>query len=485
MKTCLRVHDYYSASRILCIWARVAVWCILWYSMKASSVNAASNRLWQRHTFYMPHVLSHSGNATIANRILESQSNLNHPEWFGERITLSRALAFLSGVEGGKSMYSQEQDRGTPAIDPLPSRMHTSNTHVSFTVKAGGYNHGIDPNLIIGGDVDHPPGLLHNTENDEIRTFTQEMWNKGVSLEESVERLNLYDGVQPNEVMDNFLYGGTRKSHNGKDDQGTYEGSKAQDADKENVPNADKKCEKEQTVEKHVTNDGENPADSQEDENYVGDTSASDVPGYIAPPEFIDEQQYRMETDDVKEEYGGTETDDYDTMYSDDEHPTGIDEVNYSALSDNEVLLVTTLMQNKLDSPGGHEKVLQQLLAGDTGGFTEEECRQYFDKFVRIGEILMELNKTMGIQQLEFGWIPKIERSIRHFISDHGCQVSAIKWTEQSVIVSLKDNLTENKLSHLHDALLKFLRTGASDLACYGVNKLGLLMYTDAVGEQD
>ncbi|GBE61046.1 zinc finger containing protein 469, putative [Babesia ovata] len=343
--------------------------------------------------------------------------------------------------------------------------------------------------IIIGGNIDTPPGILHSAETPELQEFTKQMWNEQVPINEAVERLNLLDDTQKDGVIDNFMDGTDAIKSNGKDLGGA---SNRENGDPDGrMP--DTSQERSETTEgtsvgrPDVGNDtaeSNTPIDSN---RLREDSKAEEVIGYVAPVDYIDEEQYRKETEDHRHRVdgaGGVDDDD-DVFDSDDEHPTGIEEVNYAALTESELELVLTLIQSTLEDPGSHEEILKELLAGDTGGLTEAQCREYFDRFRRIGDILIALSETVGMKPLDTRWIPEIQMRIRDFISDSGHEVSSIRWTERDVIVALKDVVAEEKAGKLHEALAQYLRTDAGEGFCPGIKNVGLLLYTDTTGSYD
>ncbi|GIX63487.1 DUF4129 domain-containing protein [Babesia caballi] len=350
-------------------------------------------------------------------------------------------------------------------------------------VAASGYNHGINQDAIVGGSIDTPPGILHSAETPEIRDFTQQMWNKHVPLPEAVERLNLLDGTQPDSVMDSFMYGTTNASAKAAEgradvirDTPQDEGQQADTGvrDEINAPSG--------AVGESGSCQGNAAASLQlvEKEKH----KIEEVTGFTAPPEYIDEEQYLRETEgNLRTSHMAAEP--MPDESDDDEHHTGIEEVNYSALTENERQLVLTLMHGKLEDPESHEEILKELLAGDTGGLTEEQCRAYFDKFLRIGDILIALNKTVLMNPLQTDWIPELQQRIRGFVSGRGHEVASIRWTEDDVIVALKDVVTETRSADLHEALAAYLRNDAGTDLCPGIKNVGLLLYTATPEESD
>ncbi|ORM41770.1 uncharacterized protein BXIN_0659 [Babesia sp. Xinjiang] len=284
---------------------------------------------------------------------------------------------------------------------------------------------------IIGGDIDTPPGILHTAETPEMRNFTDEMWKQQVPLREAVERLNLLEPIQPDSVLDNFMYGKSTQS-----------------------------------VDELV---------KQENESETGHND-EEVIGYVAPTEYVDEKQYLAETQETKPDRSTVVDSPMEEDMSDDEDDTGIYEVNYSALNSSERQLVLTLMYSKLEEPESHEEILKEMLAGDMGGLTEKQCRTYFDKFRRIGDILLELNKTVQVKPLQTDWIPEVQARIRDFVSNMGHEVTSIKWTEHSLIIALKGIFAETRLEKLHEALAAYLRTDAGADICPGIKNIGILL---------
>lgn len=71
------------------------------------------------------------------------------------------------------------------------------------------YNHGRnkEAKLILGGDVNSPPGFLKDMETSECRELTMDLWNRGASIHEAIDRLNSLSTKADDSVMDNFMYG--------------------------------------------------------------------------------------------------------------------------------------------------------------------------------------------------------------------------------------------------------------------------------------
>lgn len=408
-----------------------------------------------------------------ANRICDSKCRTHYEATMGVAVPQTFTHAFvISNNTLRKSFWGYDHAKtNTATLDHQTSRVRGNRYCINASRQ---FNHGINPDRIIGGDIDRPPGILHSAENSEIREFTQEMWNKGVSIEEAVDRLNLLEGTEPGEVMDNFLYGNCTTMDANKEETGTEALNQA-GAVEGDVSMLSQDGE---TIHENIKDDESQPFDGLTNGGKPGDKKLGEIPGYVAPSEYIDEEQYRRETEEYRKEmYRDPEPDMADSDLED-EHHTGIDEVNYSALRSNELLLVRTLMQNKLDAPESHEQILKELLAGDTGGFTEEQCRAYFDKFIRIGDILMELNKTVGMQPLQLEWIPEMQQRIRNFLANKGYEVESIKWTENDVVVGLKNVMSETSSASIHEALAMYLHTDAGIDLCHGIKNVGLLMYT-------
>ncbi|GFE55131.1 hypothetical protein BaOVIS_025350 [Babesia ovis] len=339
----------------------------------------------------------------------------------------------------------------------------------SQDIAAKGTKDGQGFDFIVGGDLDTPPGLLHNTETPEIREFTKDMWERQVPLEEAVERLNMLDEVQPASVMDNLMYGNNGQA------EGAHGGSHDNKADSTANRTQDNKHNGVDVSEQGVSSL----------KVVQSETQGNRVPGYVAPTEYIDEEQYHAETSKMDSDYNSMDASlKKHDEYSDEEDDDGLNEVNYSALTKDEKRLVFTLMHSKLEEPETHEEIVRELISGDIGGLTEEECRGYFDKFQRVGDILIGLNKTVHISPLQTEWIPEFQMRMGKFVASRGYRIASIRWTKHDVIVELKDVITEEETESLHRDLVTYMQTEAGAEVCPGVKNLGLLLYT-ATPEED
>ncbi|CDR93791.1 hypothetical protein, conserved [Babesia bigemina] len=348
-------------------------------------------------------------------------------------------------------------------------------------------NQNTDDDLIVGGDIDTPPGILHTAETPELQEFTKRMWNEQVPINEAVERLSLLDDTQKDGVINNFMRGTDAIKSNGDTigDDSTGKTNSAEESVPDMLQEGLETAGGTSAGRSDVANNTAGSNEPKRAENVGVEQTAEEVVGYVAPVDYIDEEQYRKETQDQRHGTDGARGVDDDAFDSDEEHPTGIYEVNYAALTESELELVLTLIQSTLEDPESHEQILKELLAGDTGGLTEAQCREYFDRFRRIGDILIALSETVGMKPLDTRWIPEIQMRIRDFIAQSGHEVSSIRWTERDVIVALKDVVAEKEAGKLHEALAVYLRTDAGEGFCPGIKNVGLLLYMDTTGSYD
>ncbi|EDO08628.1 hypothetical protein BBOV_III010760 [Babesia bovis T2Bo] len=317
---------------------------------------------------------------------------------------------------------------------------------------------------IVGGDIDSPPGILHSTDSPEIRQFTRDMWDQRVPLKEAVERLTLLDEVQPGHVMDNFM----NPAHPNE-----YTKEKSQ-PNEEKLESESNLIHSEDSITHNPTN--EDTSNTSKNESSV---ESCKVPGIRAPTEYIDEETFINETRGFN--YNPTEEfESSDEEDSDDEY-----EVNYAALTSNEKELICTLLESKIKEPSAHKEIIEELSKANLEGMTEEECRGYFDRFERIGNVIMELSKTVNINPLETNWISIIDTRIRKFITNMKYKVASIRYTKHDIIVEIKDVITEDETDGLHKSLTEFIYYKAGIYICPRIKKLGLLLYTGTPDESE
>ncbi|AFZ78955.1 hypothetical protein BEWA_017960 [Theileria equi strain WA] len=261
-----------------------------------------------------------------------------------------------------------------------------------------GYNHGSKKTeVILGGDLNTPPGILKDLDTDECNEFTMDLWNRGLSLPEAIESINSLSPEVDGSVMDNFMYGN---------------------------------------------------ATITEDRDY--------------PPGLVDL---------------GEDTDDYVDTYDTDEE--GFMELNFGLLSDDEILLVRNIMEEKVNKQNDSYKVqmVDDLVNDKNLSYTREEILRYIEKFDDIATLLINLNRNVDRDPLDIEWIPAVEREICEFVAGKSYTVSTIIWTDGSIDVTIKEeDVSEKKIDVLHDSLFSFIKRLSRKNSFHGLHNLGLMV---------
>ncbi|KAK2195300.1 hypothetical protein BdWA1_002973 [Babesia duncani] len=324
--------------------------------------------------------------------------------------------------------------------------LHHSNVKKSLGIqtqanaKRQEYDLGLNktPPLILGGDIERPPGILGDLETPESKKIATEVWNEGGSLEEAVARINALGPMEDDSVMDNFLYGNSTLKQEPYDDLDI---------------NAS-------------TTSASNTAEEDPIENGEIKEVNDIPPGIVSQPEYVDIQD---ELNDLN--------DGYERSFN--EHAV-MDPINLGSLSENEWAVLRNMMKEKIEN-GTRDKtqtsLYRDVVYDEKTQFTLEERLGFFDKFDTVSNFLLDLNQSMNRHSLDVEWIFMLEDDIRNYLVHCGCDVAQIEWMPTAILITLNyTGLSEHQISEIQNNLHGRLQTLATRMSFFALSRLGILV---------
>uniref|UniRef100_A0A3B0MR27 Uncharacterized protein n=1 Tax=Theileria annulata TaxID=5874 RepID=A0A3B0MR27_THEAN len=164
----------------------------------------------------------------------------------------------------------------------------------------------------------------------------------------------------------------------------------------------------------------------------------------------------------------------YEDFFSDDEDPM---EVDFGLLSYSEILIILRIINEKINN--SQRDIKSELIKKlkDNLNLADSDADAHLKNLYKMGDFFITLNKTVDREPLDLNWIPEFEGKIYRFLKEKGYTLSRVTWTDECVILLLKEkDIPDKEISNVHDSVNSFIQNMARNEEFRGLSNIGLMV---------
>ncbi|XP_952636.1 uncharacterized protein TA14180 [Theileria annulata] len=164
----------------------------------------------------------------------------------------------------------------------------------------------------------------------------------------------------------------------------------------------------------------------------------------------------------------------YEDFFSDDEDPM---EVDFGLLSYSEILIILRIINEKINNSQRDIKPELIKKLKDNLNLADSDADAHLKNLYKMGDFFITLNKTVNREPLDLNWIPEFEGKIFRFLKEKGYTLSRVTWTDECVILLLKEkDIPDKEISNVHDSINSFIQNMARNEEFRGLSNIGLMV---------